>query len=119
MERHFSGDCEMHQKDLSTSADRTEAEVLVSRDEVARILSSAGFRTSLATLAKLAVTGDGPEYIKFGRHVMYDPEVALRWAKERSLVHRSTSDAGRRLGSVPSGNSDQHGFILDKTGGKS
>lgn len=109
----------MNQKNFPTNADRTEAEVLVSRDEVARILSSAGFRTSLSTLAKLAVTGDGPVFIKFGRHVMYDPEVALRWAKERSLVHRSTSDAGRCLSSTPSDKSDQHGLVLDKTGGKS
>ena len=109
----------MYQNDFPTNADQTGAEALVSRIEVARILSSAGFRTSFATLARLAITGDGPEFIKFGRQVMYDPEVALRWARERSRIRRSTSDAGRRLGSAPSDISDQSGLNLGKTGGKS
>jgi hypothetical protein len=109
----------MYQNDFPRSADQAGAEALVSRVEVARILSSSGFRTSLSTLAKLAITGDGPEFIKFGRHVMYDPVVALKWARERSLIRRSTSDAGRRWASSTSVIADQSGLSLNKNGGKS
>jgi hypothetical protein len=70
---------------------------LKSRSEISMILRAAGFWTSAATLAKLAVTGGGPEYIKYGRRVMYDPETALKWAQARSSIHKSTSDRGKSL----------------------
>ncbi len=86
----------MQQKILPTLSEAPEPDLLVSRNEVANILRAAGFRTTSSTLAKLAVSGEGPEFIKFGRHVLYDPKTALRWAHGRLSVHRSTSDNGTK-----------------------
>lgn len=47
------------------------------------------------TLAKLAVTGGGPAYYKFGRRVGYTTQSLDAWAKSRFSEERSsTSDAG-------------------------
>lgn len=44
------------------------------------------------TLAKAAVTGDGPEYHKAGRVVLYTREALDRWALAKiSAARRSTS----------------------------
>jgi hypothetical protein len=66
----------------------------VDRKTIAIILSEHGFKTAPATLAKLAVVGGGPEFIKFGRAVLYSPQTAIAWAKNRAVVCRSTSDVG-------------------------
>jgi excisionase family DNA binding protein len=43
-----------------------------------------------STLAKLRVSGGGPNFLKLGRSVRYSREDLQRWADERS--RRSTSD---------------------------
>lgn len=70
---------------------------LLTRTEAAALLTSRGFRTAPATLAKYAVTGAGPLMIRFGRKPLYRTSDLLGWAEERALVAKSTSDAGRPL----------------------
>jgi hypothetical protein len=43
-------------------------------------------------LNKKRLTGDGPEYVKFGKAVRYPVAGLFEWAASR--VRRSTSDAG-------------------------
>lgn len=49
--------------------------------------------SSVSTLAKLRMTGDGPAYIKLGpRKIVYDPDDLDRWLTSRRRT--STSDPG-------------------------
>jgi hypothetical protein len=41
-------------------------------------LRSAGYPISEQRLAKLAVTGDGPEYRRWGSRVLYDPTLLMK-----------------------------------------
>ncbi|MCW2315103.1 hypothetical protein M2322_000623 [Rhodoblastus acidophilus] len=53
-----------------------------------------GFPCSTQWLAKLAVIGGGPIYVKAGRFPMYQPSDLDAWARSRmSAPKRSTSDA--------------------------
>lgn len=58
---------------------------------------------SWQTLAKLAVTGGGPVYRKFGRAAVYAPEDLDEWAltklgaPQRSTVHQATTTPAPRL----------------------
>ncbi len=49
------------------------------RTEAAAYIKSKCGWCSRQTLAKLAVTGDGPAYRKFGRMVLYAPEDIDSW----------------------------------------
>jgi hypothetical protein len=50
------------------------------------------------TLAKLAVTGGGPEFTKAGRFPLYEPSDLDSWCKSRlGPKQRSTSDPGFQL----------------------
>lgn len=54
-----------------------------------------GIKCATATLAKLAVSGDGPPYYKNGRVPLYDPDHADVWARQRLGKPRtSTAAAG-------------------------
>lgn len=55
----------------------------LTRDKAASQLRSAGYPISEQRLAKLAVTGDGPEYRRWGSRVLYDPTLLMKWAKDR------------------------------------
>ena len=49
-------------------------------------------RTPL-TLAKDRCHGDGPEFVKFGRLVLYPEDMLRAWAEKRlSKLYRSTTD---------------------------
>lgn len=63
---------------------------VLTRKQAAQYLSESGYLISVPLLAKLAVSGNGPRYRRWGRRVLYQPEDLLRWAEERS---------GRRLSS--------------------
>lgn len=92
------------QKQVSTfTTDPSSSPKLLSRPDTASVLQTAGFQVSASTLAKLAVSGGGPEFIKFGRQVLYEPERALNWARNRAFMHRSTSDQGTALQSQKNG----------------
>lgn len=61
------------------------------RDAAKYLRDKYGFG-SWQTLAKLAITGDGPVYRKFGRAVLYDPQDIDAWVLARlSRPLQSTS----------------------------
>jgi len=65
------------------------------RKEAAQFLTSHGYRTAPATLAKLACIGGGPTFVTFGRRPLYREVDLLEWAQSRSTgPRRSTSDPG-------------------------
>ena len=52
-------------------------------DQAAVFLTSAGFPTAKATLAKLRCVGRGPTFRRFGRHILYAPSDLHAWASQR------------------------------------
>jgi hypothetical protein len=70
-----------------------DAERRLSRKEAAEFLTSLGYKTAQATLAKLASVGGGPVFESFGRKPLYKTADLLNWAQARSSgPRRSTSD---------------------------
>jgi len=64
------------------------------RKEAAQFLTSRGYRTAPATLAKLACLGGGPAFESFGRRPLYREPDLLAWAQSRATgPRRSTSEA--------------------------
>jgi len=56
-------------------------------------IKSLGLSATPRTLSKLRSRGGGPEYRKFGRHVVYDIESINAWISKRlSQQMTSTSD---------------------------
>jgi hypothetical protein len=68
--------------DLDRSLDRREA---------AQFLTSRGYRTAPATLAKLACLGGGPVFRSFGRKPLYLAADLLRWAEARTTPPRNST----------------------------
>jgi hypothetical protein len=65
----------------------------LSRSEASDYLINRGLRVAKQTLAKLAVTGEGPAYRCFGARVVYDPADLDTWIETRlTKVRRSTSE---------------------------
>jgi len=52
-------------------------------DQAAVFLTSAGFPTAKATLAKLRCVGRGPTFRRFGRHILYAPSDLHAWASQK------------------------------------
>lgn len=52
-------------------------------DQAAVFLTSAGFPTAKATLAKLRCVGRGPTFRRFGRHILYAPSDLHVWASQK------------------------------------
>ena len=76
----------------------TEAPLLNRRD-AAKFLSDRGYPTAYATLAKLAVVGGGPAFVRWGRRqVLYEQTELIAWAQQRAKRKRSTSDIGTAVG---------------------
>jgi hypothetical protein len=70
-------------------------EKALGRKEAAQFLSERGYKTALATLAKLACIGGGPVFHSFGRKPLYREADLLAWARARTTgPRRSTSDPG-------------------------
>ncbi len=68
---------------------------LLDRKEAAAFLTSHGYKTAPATLAKLACVGGSPIYEQFGRKPLYRPHNLIAWAKSKTKEPRcSTSDNG-------------------------
>jgi hypothetical protein len=55
----------------------------LTRDKAASYRSSAGYPITTNRLAKLAVTGGGPEYRRWGSRMLYDPTLLMKCAKDR------------------------------------
>ena len=65
----------------------------LNRREASEYLSGLGLPVAVATLAKYATVGGGPEFQSFGRFPRYRPEALQRWAEARlSAPRKSTSD---------------------------
>jgi Helix-turn-helix domain len=65
----------------------------LSRSEASDYLVHRGLRVAKQTLAKFAVTGEGPAYRCFGARVVYDPADLDAWIESRlTKVRRSTSE---------------------------
>ena len=87
---------------------------LFDRKQAASFLTERGYRTAVATLAKLACIGGGPTFESFGRRPLYRETDLLAWAQARTTgPRRSTSDPGtgssgreaglRERGALPTG----------------
>jgi hypothetical protein len=65
----------------------------LSRSEASEYLANRGLRIARQTLAKFAVTGQGPAYRCFGNRVVYDPADLDAWIEAKlTRRRRSTSE---------------------------
>ncbi|MBF0296779.1 MAG: helix-turn-helix domain-containing protein [Magnetococcales bacterium] len=53
---------------------------------------------STSTLEKFACTGGGPQFIKLGKTVLYDPSDLDSWLEARKVSSTSEADARRAAG---------------------
>ena len=70
-----------------------ESEELLNRREAAEYASPIGTPVAVATYAKLASVGGGPEMIVFGRRVYCRPATIRSWITSKLKVRASTSEA--------------------------
>jgi hypothetical protein len=61
--------------------------------DASRLMEDMGFRVAPATLAVKRVRGGGPEYVKFGRRVLYKPSALREWIEGQARVLTNTSQA--------------------------
>jgi hypothetical protein len=67
--------------------------IYFSRRGASQYLNDRGLQVAVATLAKYATVGGGPEFQSFGRFPRYTQEALDRWAAAKlSAPRRSTSD---------------------------
>lgn len=79
----------------------------VSRRKASELLTSLGYPTAYATLAKLAVTGGGPRFARFGRRVTYERDDLVQWAEGKTSARvGSTSELRATAKSASSCKSD-------------
>ena len=57
------------------------------------LLDSMGFPHAVGTLAQKRVHGGGPQYVKFGRRVLYKPSALREWIEGQARVLTNTSQA--------------------------
>ena len=60
-----------------------------------------GARCSPAYLAKFAVSGDGPRFVKFGRFPLYDADELDRWVRSRMSLPKDSTSAQATSLSLP------------------
>jgi hypothetical protein len=70
-----------------------ESKELLNRREAAEYASLIGTPVAVATYAKLASVGGGPEMILFGRRVFYRPTTIRSWITSKLRFRGSTSEA--------------------------
>lgn len=76
---------------MSEIQEAPTTERLMRRAEAAEFIRQTfGVSCCASTLAKLAVTGGGPEYQKFGRFPLYTPSACRAWVQGK-LSRRVTS----------------------------
>ena len=76
---------------------RPQTAGLMDRAQAAEFLTSHGYRTARATLAKLACLGGGPAFRSYGSRPLYSASDLIAWAEAKtSGLRRSTSEAGAR-----------------------
>ncbi len=64
----------------------------MTRAEASALAKALGYPVAVATLAKLAVIGGGPEIVYFGRKPGYRVGAFKRWLSSKTTVASSTSD---------------------------
>jgi hypothetical protein len=75
----------------------------LSRTEASEYLQDLGLAVAPSTLAKLAVIGGGPPYVKFMSRARYEPRDLHEWAASRiSPKRRSTSLPSKEIKDVSS-----------------
>jgi hypothetical protein len=57
------------------------------------LLDSMGFPVAEGTLAQKRVHGGGPQFVKFGRRVLYKPSALRQWVDAQTRELASTSEA--------------------------
>ena len=65
----------------------------LTRREAAAFVREKGLPCALATLAKLATVGGGPNFRKFGRNVVYLPSDLDAWISNRLSAPKSNTAA--------------------------
>ena len=63
-------------------------EPLFTPDELAKVL-----KTSTRTLERKRIDGTGPPFIKFGGRVLYPPEGAEDYIRERTVTNTAEAEA--------------------------
>jgi len=81
-------------EDLSCDRKKSlESKELLDRREASEYASLIGTPVAVATYAKLASVGGGPEMVVFGRRVFYRPTTIRSWITSKLRVRASTSEA--------------------------
>ena len=60
---------------------------LLKRKYAANYISDRGVRSSITTLARLAMSGEGPKYTLIGRTAYYKPEWLDEWLESQITPH--------------------------------
>ena len=60
---------------------------LFTRKKAAHYLGTQGLRSSQSSLARLAMTGEGPKYTLIGRTAYYKPEWLDEWLESQITPH--------------------------------
>jgi hypothetical protein len=72
----------------------SDIERFLNRREASAFLKQRGYTVAVATLNKLASTGGGPAFRRFGRRPLYTPADLIAWAEARtSPPVRSVTEA--------------------------
>jgi len=94
-----------------------DCNTLLSRDQAASALRSAGFPVSKATLATMASRGHGPIYLRFGPRALYRWGDLISWAEGRLSAPRLSTSEGdappaSKRGRRPASKSDTRGSAI-------
>jgi hypothetical protein len=71
----------------------TDRNQLLTRTAASKYLTESGRPIAPSTLAKLAVNGGGPPFVKFLSRALYDPEDLDRWAATKTTVKRTSTSS--------------------------
>lgn len=82
----------------------------LTRKQIAAALQERGYKISAATLAVMAVNGDGPSYCKFGKHVLYDLVDGIAWAEARLSAKGNSSAQIKARSPLQNPNHNQSAF---------
>jgi hypothetical protein len=66
---------------------------LLPQNDASVFLGDNGYETSPNTLAKLRCVGGGPQFRRFGRKILYDPDHLLNWAVSKTSKPLSSTSS--------------------------
>ena len=73
---------------------------LLTRDTAAKYLNDKGFKTSKTTLARMAMSGEGPKYALARRKAYYKPEWLDEWLENYLKPYSSSYAHMAKIGGV-------------------